>query len=636
MSEPIRYSAGLVTAFGAAVRGGYTGTYEQWCQDMADLGANLSEVREKAAQAASNAATANGFASSAMESASAAANSAGAAASHATAAAGSATAAGNAQGAAETAQGAAEAAQGKAEDAQEAAEQAQSNAETAAQSVSQSTAQISQNAADIIDLKGALDTFSLVMEDGKLIDYLNGELSNNYWSLSNKYPIVGGMQVKVSTHIFSGGVIGFFDDSDKMLAYTINPDGTMYSGIEDYILTAPSGSTYVRFSCWKTSKSGAEISVYNLANGTIENLKKASSIAIKKVQASDIIANNLLTRDGSLAATNSWDATDFLPIYPSGDITLNTYIYLNGALCYYDKNKNLLLGIDGNNATDYGYASSTSEQLITVTPPVGTRYIRMCIWKTYGAITDLFALYSAPWNENAQNILETVESVSDVAEGYTDKKVLILGDSISADAYQNYKKWVTNLIDEGKLKFANVVNSSQHATGFVATSNGSYPNFVTRLEGIADKDTFDLVIVFGGINDYIQGIPLGGGSGETDKTTYFKPAVDYFFDYLINNFTQARICVLLPLKTYETLPNSAGNKQEVYANYIHDVAKVYCLPTLNLTEESGFCPFIASFKNKWTLVPSGSSDHDGVHPNAEYEKNYLAPMIWKFISGLID
>ena len=50
MSEPIRYSAGLVTAYGAAVRGGYQGSYEQWCQDMANLGDNVAEVRQKAAQ----------------------------------------------------------------------------------------------------------------------------------------------------------------------------------------------------------------------------------------------------------------------------------------------------------------------------------------------------------------------------------------------------------------------------------------------------------------------------------------------------------------------------------------------------------------------------------------------------------
>lgn len=44
------YSAGIVTAYGAAVRGGYDGTYEQWCEDMAQLGDNVAEVREKAEQ----------------------------------------------------------------------------------------------------------------------------------------------------------------------------------------------------------------------------------------------------------------------------------------------------------------------------------------------------------------------------------------------------------------------------------------------------------------------------------------------------------------------------------------------------------------------------------------------------------
>lgn len=44
------YSAGIVTAYGAAVRGGYDGTYEQWCEDMAQLGDNVAEVRGKAEQ----------------------------------------------------------------------------------------------------------------------------------------------------------------------------------------------------------------------------------------------------------------------------------------------------------------------------------------------------------------------------------------------------------------------------------------------------------------------------------------------------------------------------------------------------------------------------------------------------------
>lgn len=48
--------AGAVTAYGAAVAGGYRGTYEQWCAGMADFGKNVTEVSEKAEQVAENAA----------------------------------------------------------------------------------------------------------------------------------------------------------------------------------------------------------------------------------------------------------------------------------------------------------------------------------------------------------------------------------------------------------------------------------------------------------------------------------------------------------------------------------------------------------------------------------------------------
>lgn len=210
------------------------------------------------------------------------------------------------------------------------------------------------------------------------------------------------------------------------------------------------------------------------------------------------------------------------------------------------------------------------------------------------------------------------------------KKVLVMGDSISADYYGSYIKWVTYLKREGFFPANGTTNDSIHATGFVATYAGN-DDFLTRIEAVKDKSSYDLVVVFGGINDYIQGIPMGETGG--DKTTYFKPAVDYFFEYLVNNFTQARICVLSPLRTYNIWNNKAGHHQTEYMDYIKEVAKSYCLPVLNLSEESGFCPFIDAFKNKWTLVPSGYTDADGVHPTTEYQEYFLAPMIKGFISS---
>ena len=43
------YDAGVVTAYGSAVQGGYTGTYEQFCAQQANYAASAAAV-EQAAQ----------------------------------------------------------------------------------------------------------------------------------------------------------------------------------------------------------------------------------------------------------------------------------------------------------------------------------------------------------------------------------------------------------------------------------------------------------------------------------------------------------------------------------------------------------------------------------------------------------
>jgi len=215
------------------------------------------------------------------------------------------------------------------------------------------------------------------------------------------------------------------------------------------------------------------------------------------------------------------------------------------------------------------------------------------------------------------------------------EKALILGDSISADYYGNYTKWVTLLTEEGFLP-ASTNNNSVHATGFVAryTAEGDTDNdFLHRLEAVADKDSFDLVVVFGGINDYIQNVPMGESGG--DIRSQFVPAVEYFFEYLVSNFTQARIVVLTPLRTYNENANTQGQLQTAYADHIKAVAGRYCLPVLDLTKESGFCPYHAGFKERWTLVPEGYDSGDGVHPNAQYQEKFLAPMIRNFLERFV-
>ena len=237
-----------------------------------------------------------------------------------------------------------------------------------------------------------------------------------------------------------------------------------------------------------------------------------------------------------------------------------------------------------------------------------------------------------------------------------DKKILIFGDSISTgdtsaeiytgEKYGGYNKWVEALIDDNYIAKHNVRNDSIHATGFVSRVSGE-DDLITRLRNTTDTD-FDLVIVFAGINDAIRAnlLEIGFGMDEqgnkqTDILKYFVPAVDTFFAELVEKFVNSRICVVLPLRTFHShagpgvgeMWDGTTHLETDYSDYIAKVAKEYCLPVLDATNQSGFAPFNSAFKNRWTLQVGDV--HDGVHPTEEYCKKYLSKYIRGFIDGLI-
>lgn len=365
--------------------------------------------------------------------------------------------------------------------------------------------------------------------------------------------------------------------------------------------------------------------------------------------AEQIIDGYLIAVDGKQLATASWLCTDFIeiPFVSLFKVNVTCTILRNASVVFYDKNKKVILGIDGNSIGDYGYAASDYKQKFTLTLPDGVAYVRMCGCKSYHEYesSDAFVIegVSNRWCRSVNELKEqfaeskkTIEKLDNrldsISATYEGKKVLVLGDSISADAYGGYTKWVTMLIDDGFLP-SDTVNSSQHATGFVARYNGLENDYISRLEAVEDCDAYDLVVVFGGINDYIKAIPMGKSGG--DILSGFVPAVDYFFEYLVSNFINARIVVFTPLHTSASWANSVGNMQEDYSDYIKAASKKFHLPVLNLSDESGFHPEIPSFRERWTLKPEGYDSTDGVHPTEEYQRRFLMPMIKGFLKNLL-
>ena len=121
-------------------------------------------------------------------------------------------------------------------------------------------------------------------------------------------------------------------------------------------------------------------------------------------------------------------------------------------------------------------------------------------------------------------------------------------------------------------------------------------------------DDADLVIVFGGTNDYGHGdAPFGTFDDRTNDT--FTGACHYLFSELVKKYPSARIVVMTPLQpSYDQNP-SVGNGRPLidYVDTIIAVANHYSLPVLDLYRTAGICPRMQ--EQLELFMP------DGLHPN---------------------
>lgn len=270
----------------------------------------------------------------------------------------------------------------------------------------------------------------------------------------------------------------------------------------------------------------------------------------------------------------------------------------------------------------------------------------------------------------------TVKKVEFLSEMFSiaNKNILVVADSISTGSssaklssinmpsYGGYEKWVDILISYGFFG-RKTINCSQHATGFVAKNGESdwinNSDFLSRVKyfvnnGTIKPDTIDIIIVFGGINDFKLPCELGDfGEGDTSK---FIPALEAFYEYIFENFPKAKIVCCTPTKCavevgkteWSTVTNWAQDtgfiaeenslriKFDQYCEAIKNVAKKYSIPVIDLAYESGFVPLNKANRDKWSFIfnEQASIPTDGIHPNFDYQKNILAPFIFGYLNKM--
>ncbi len=194
------------------------------------------------------------------------------------------------------------------------------------------------------------------------------------------------------------------------------------------------------------------------------------------------------------------------------------------------------------------------------------------------------------------------------------KKISFLGDSITEGCGTSCeeKNYVSVF---GRLSGAEVrnygISGTRIARQTVPSEEPKFDNdFVKRADEM-DADA-DIIVVFGGTNDYGHGDAAFGTFDSHDVHTFYG-ALHTLCQKLINKYPDAEIVFMTPLHRLEENKqiNEFGIRNVAtlseYVDAIKEVTKYYAIPTLDLYSVSRLQPEVEVLKERY--MP------DGLHPN---------------------
>lgn len=254
-----------------------------------------------------------------------------------------------------------------------------------------------------------------------------------------------------------------------------------------------------------------------------------------------------------------------------------------------DSALNVLEYVNGNNAEEKGYVTSSTPQLITLTIPQNAKYITADIRNAYFEDMHDFDITGIE-KDNIQILTEEVDTLSVNGNVLTNKKWVACGDSFTAGSFANsltddytfpdglyagnykvYPFWIGR-----RNPSMNVINEAISGSTMGAGEHGVNPFSGTRYRDIP-SDTNYITLEFG-INDAGNGVPIGT-IDDNDNATFYG-AWNVVLDYLTTNFPFAKIGIIVG-------PGMQTSNGQQYANAEIAVAKKWGIPYLNIQYESG-------------------------------------------------
>ncbi len=211
------------------------------------------------------------------------------------------------------------------------------------------------------------------------------------------------------------------------------------------------------------------------------------------------------------------------------------------------------------------------------------------------------------------------------------KKVVFLGDSITQGAGTTAKEYrYTDVFASisGTEIFNYGIGGTRIARKKTPSANPIWDkNFLDRVEEMNDEA--DVVVVFGGTNDFGHGDAPLGVFDDRDEYTFYG-AMHSLVNRLINKYPTSTIVFMTPLhrSTEDCAVSEGGRTRALLKDYVHairEVCEYYSLPVLDLYAVSGMQPAIPIIRERY--MP------DSLHPSNAGAK-IIAERLYGFLSSL--
>lgn len=208
------------------------------------------------------------------------------------------------------------------------------------------------------------------------------------------------------------------------------------------------------------------------------------------------------------------------------------------------------------------------------------------------------------------------------------KKINFLGDSITAGGNASCPEKVFHCVLKQNEELAEARDYGIPGTRIAMQDENDGGAYVSRYSQM--DDDADIIIVFGGTNDFGHGVaPLGEPSDRVGTTFY--GAMNLLIEGLVSKYPTATIVFLTP--TPRSFRSDAADPKlsycgatlKQYADIIKEVAASYSIPVLDLFTMYGFDPHIEAHRK--AFIP------DGLHPN-DAGHAVLASRIAGFLKNL--